>query len=48
MSTRNHFGRHGHPEEGAGTSAFLVSEDATCLSGPTVVVDGGTLRFALR
>jgi NAD(P)-dependent dehydrogenase (short-subunit alcohol dehydrogenase family) len=43
----NHFGRHGRPEEFAGTIAFLVSEDATYLSGSTVVVDGGTLRFAL-
>ncbi|HSO96402.1 MAG TPA: SDR family oxidoreductase [Acidimicrobiia bacterium] len=43
----NHFGRHGRPEEFAGTIAFLVSEDASYLSGSTVVVDGGTLRFAL-
>jgi NAD(P)-dependent dehydrogenase (short-subunit alcohol dehydrogenase family) len=43
----NHFGRHGRHEEFAGTIAFLVSEDATYLSGSTVVVDGGTLRFAL-
>ncbi|HEY5164596.1 MAG TPA: SDR family oxidoreductase [Acidimicrobiia bacterium] len=43
----NHFGRHGRHEEFAGTIAFLVSDDATYLSGSTVVVDGGTLRFAL-
>jgi NAD(P)-dependent dehydrogenase (short-subunit alcohol dehydrogenase family) len=43
----NHFGRHGRHEEFAGTIAFLVSDDASYLSGSTVVVDGGTLRFAL-
>ena len=43
----NHFGRHGRPEEFAGTITFLVSDDASYLSGSTVVVDGGTLRFAL-
>lgn len=43
----NHFGRHGRPEEFAATIAFLASDDASYLSGSTVVVDGGTLRFAL-
>jgi NAD(P)-dependent dehydrogenase (short-subunit alcohol dehydrogenase family) len=42
----SHFGRPGRPEEFAATIAFLVSDDASYLSGSTVVVDGGTLRFA--
>jgi NAD(P)-dependent dehydrogenase (short-subunit alcohol dehydrogenase family) len=42
----NHFGRHGRPEEFAATIAFLASDEASYLSGSTVVVDGGTLRFA--
>jgi NAD(P)-dependent dehydrogenase (short-subunit alcohol dehydrogenase family) len=43
----NHFGRHGRHEEFAATIAFLASDEASYLSGSTVVVDGGTLRFAL-
>ena len=42
----NHFGRHGTYDEFAGPIAFLTSDDATYLSGSTLVVDGGTLRFA--
>jgi NAD(P)-dependent dehydrogenase (short-subunit alcohol dehydrogenase family) len=41
-----HFGRPGTYEEFAAPIAFLASEDASYLSGTTVVVDGGTLRFA--
>ena len=41
-----HFGRPGTYEEFAAPIAFLVSDDASYLSGSTLVVDGGTLRFA--
>ncbi len=41
-----HLGRTGRLDEFAATIAFLASDDASYLSGSTVVVDGGTLRFA--
>ena len=36
-------GRHGKPEEVAGTIAFLASDDATYINGATILVDGGML-----
>ena len=36
-------GRHGQPEEVAGTIAFLASDDATYINGATIVVDGGMI-----
>lgn len=35
-------GRAAEPEEIASTIAFLLSDDASYLTGATVVVDGGT------
>jgi NAD(P)-dependent dehydrogenase (short-subunit alcohol dehydrogenase family) len=46
LDSWSHFGRVGSYEEFAAPIAFLVSEDASYLSGSTLVVDGGTLRFA--
>ena len=36
-------GRHGQPDEVAGTIAFLASDDATYINGATIVVDGGMI-----
>lgn len=36
-------GRHGKPEEVAGTIAFLASSDASYINGATIVVDGGMI-----
>ena len=46
LDSWSHFGRPGAYEEFAAPIAFLVSDDASYLSGSTLVVDGGTLRFA--
>jgi NAD(P)-dependent dehydrogenase (short-subunit alcohol dehydrogenase family) len=46
LDSWSHFGRVGAYEEFAAPIAFLVSDDASYLSGSTLVVDGGTLRFA--
>ena len=46
LDSWSHFGRPGRYEEFAAPIAFLVSDDASYLSGSTLVVDGGTLRFA--
>ena len=46
LDSWSHFGRVGSYEEFAAPIAFLVSDDASYLSGSTLVVDGGTLRFA--
>lgn len=43
----SHFDRPGRYEEFASTIVFLASDDASYMSGSTVVVDGGTLRFGL-
>lgn len=39
-------GRFGEPEEAAALIAFLASEAAGYITGTTIPVDGGTLRFA--
>jgi len=36
-------GRHGQPDEVAGTIAFLASDDATYINGAAIVVDGGMI-----
>lgn len=36
-------GRHGQPEEVAGTIAFLASDDASYINGASIVVDGGMI-----
>jgi len=46
LDSWSHLGRVGAYEEFAAPIAFLVSDDASYLSGSTLVVDGGTLRFA--
>jgi NAD(P)-dependent dehydrogenase (short-subunit alcohol dehydrogenase family) len=47
LNQLNHLGRHGRPEEFARTLLFLASDDSSYLSGSTVVIDGGTLKFAM-
>jgi meso-butanediol dehydrogenase/(S,S)-butanediol dehydrogenase/diacetyl reductase len=37
--------RSGLPEEIAGVVAFLASDDASFMTGESVVVDGGLLRY---
>jgi NAD(P)-dependent dehydrogenase (short-subunit alcohol dehydrogenase family) len=46
LDSWSHIGRVGEYEEFAAPIAFLVSDDASYPSGSTLVVDGGTLRFA--
>jgi NAD(P)-dependent dehydrogenase (short-subunit alcohol dehydrogenase family) len=36
-------GRFGRPEEIASAAAFLASDDASFITGSTMVVDGGVL-----
>jgi NAD(P)-dependent dehydrogenase (short-subunit alcohol dehydrogenase family) len=40
-------GRFGEPHEAAALIAFLASELASYITGVTVPVDGGALRFTL-
>jgi len=43
LSTANALRRVGHPEEVANVLLFLASEEASFITGTTIVVDGGTL-----
>ncbi len=41
--------RHGRPEDVAGSAAWLLSDDATFVTGQDIVIDGGfTIGGALR
>ena len=39
-------GRFGEPREAAALIAFLASDGASYITGTTIPVDGGALRFA--
>ncbi len=43
----SHFGRLGRPEEFAKVIVFLASDDSSFMSGATVPVEGGILKFRL-
>jgi len=44
-ATRQSIKRMGQPEDLAGTALFLASEDASFITGQTIVVDGGIFRL---
>jgi NAD(P)-dependent dehydrogenase (short-subunit alcohol dehydrogenase family) len=45
VTARTPFSRLGHPEDVAGAVAFLASDDATYVSGATLLVDGGWMAY---
>nr|WP_263326861.1 glucose 1-dehydrogenase [Neobacillus sp. Marseille-Q6967] len=45
LSTANALNRIGQPEEIANTILFLASDEASFITGETIVIDGGTLNL---
>jgi NAD(P)-dependent dehydrogenase (short-subunit alcohol dehydrogenase family) len=45
VRSRTPFGRFGEPRDVAAAVAFLASEDATYISGATLMVDGGWMAY---
>ena len=45
LSTANALKRVGYPEEVANAVLFLASDEASFITGETLVIDGGTLNM---
>src|SRR2546421_730337 len=45
VRSRTPFARFGEPADGAAAVAFLASDDATYISGATLMVDGGWMAY---